>query len=322
MRVFILAGGFATRLWPLTERRAKPLLPLAGKPIISHLVASLPTALQITVSTNDAFATSFQEWMNRCERRGMELVIERTDRDDHKLGALGAVAQWIASEHIDDDLLILTGDNYLGFRMEQFIAAFRGNTLIAAHDIGDRSRAKAFGTVMTAESNGGSLRTVTAFQEKPAEPQSTLVSAGCIILPRSTIPLLLHFAKERPDNLGGIIEELLRKRMPVDCFTFSEPWIDIGSFHSYLDGHTTLVGENTILGEGSVLHQTVTRGSICLGSRCDVTGSQLEDCIIFDDVIIRNCSLRRCIVDHGSRLENVDLQGKMLREETLLVVRT
>ena len=56
MRAFILAGGFATRLWPLTEKRAKPLLPLAGKPMITHIVEGLPKDMPVIVSTNDAFA--------------------------------------------------------------------------------------------------------------------------------------------------------------------------------------------------------------------------------------------------------------------------
>ena len=150
MHAFILAGGFATRLWPLTEKRAKPLLPLAGKPLISHLVEGIPSDIPVTVSTNAAFRDSFTEWKEASGRDNLTIVIEDSEADDHKLGALGATAQWITQESIDDDLLLLTGDNYCGFAISDFLAAGQpGHALIAAHDIGDIDRAKQFGTVIT-----------------------------------------------------------------------------------------------------------------------------------------------------------------------------
>ena len=155
MHAFILAGGFATRLWPLTEKRAKPLLPIAGKPIITHLVEKIPAGMPVTVSTNATFADGFKKWMDPAPgsgqvpmHQGMELVVEGTQKDDHKLGALGSIAEWVRAEKIDDDLLILTGDNYLGFSLDDFLRAFDGHPLLAAHDIGDLERAKAFGTVI------------------------------------------------------------------------------------------------------------------------------------------------------------------------------
>ena len=61
MHAFILAGGFATRLWPLTEKRAKPLLPLAGVPLIEYLVQDIPEDIPITISTNAVFKEAFEE---------------------------------------------------------------------------------------------------------------------------------------------------------------------------------------------------------------------------------------------------------------------
>ena len=112
MRAFILAGGFATRLWPLTEKRAKPLLPIAGKELLTYIVEGIPADIPVTVSTNASFADGFKKWMDAITRPGLELIVEGTQRDDHKLGALGSIAEWIRAEKIDDDLLILTGDNY------------------------------------------------------------------------------------------------------------------------------------------------------------------------------------------------------------------
>jgi GTP:adenosylcobinamide-phosphate guanylyltransferase len=77
MHAFILAGGFATRLWPLTEKRAKPLLPLAGKPLLTHLLEKIPRDIPVTVSTNAAFANGFSEWQKMIDRP-TDLIIEGT----------------------------------------------------------------------------------------------------------------------------------------------------------------------------------------------------------------------------------------------------
>src|SRR3990167_4444498 len=168
MHAFILAGGFATRLWPLTEQRAKPLLPLAGKPILTHLVEGIPADITVTVSTNTAFAHGFAEWKKTLGRENVRILVEKTTSDAEKLGALGAVAQWVAVDAIDEDVLLLTGDNYLGFPMQRLLDAYHpGTAILAAYDIGDRARASAFGTVVIAP--GG--HTISAFEEKPVAPR-------------------------------------------------------------------------------------------------------------------------------------------------------
>ncbi len=312
MHAFLLAGGFATRLWPLTERRPKPLLPLAGKPMLTHLVEKIPAHIPVTVSTNAVFEDAFREWIASVGRKDLALVVEGTRKDDQKLGALGAVAQWIEDEGIDDDLLILTGDNYLGFDLDAFLAAFTGASLLAAHDIGDLERAKAFGVVLA---DG---KRVTGFEEKPKEPKSTLVSTGCVLLPKAALPVLRAFAKVKPDNLGGIFEELLAKGLPVECFTFREPWMDIGSFSSYLDAHRALVGDRVIADKAVTLEGTTFSGAVSLGKGTEVRGSDLRDCMVFHDVHIRDCTLRNCVIDDGCVLEGLDLSGQMLRAGTVL----
>ena len=141
MRAFILAGGFATRLWPLTEKRAKPLLPLAGKPLLTHLVEKIPEGIGITVSTNSVFSDDFEAWKedtrpayrpgrHKTQDTRIEILIEDTGHEDEKLGALGAVAKWITEEKIDDDVLLIAGDNYVGFSIEAFIDKYMGSPFL------------------------------------------------------------------------------------------------------------------------------------------------------------------------------------------------
>lgn len=322
MKAFVLAGGFATRLWPLTEKRAKPLLPVAGKPILSHLVERIPQEIPVTVSTNAAFAEGFHRWKEKEPRQNIDVVVEETTHDDQKLGALGATAQWLERSEHDDDLLLLTGDNYLGFSMEDFLEHYQSPAaLLAAYDLGDLSKASAFGTVITQNSK---LKTrnsapVIAFEEKPKQPRSSLVSTGCAVIPRQHLPVLIAYARSHPDNVGGIFEEFLRRGIPVEAFTFTEPWLDIGSFPAYLDAHRLLVSGSAHIHLEAKTDECVFEGSVAVGRGSTVRGSALKDTMIFEDCVIENCVLRDCIIDDRCTLRGVDLTGKMLREGTVLV---
>ncbi|MFH0769835.1 MAG: NDP-sugar synthase [Candidatus Peregrinibacteria bacterium] len=314
MHAFILAGGFATRLWPLTETRAKPLLPLAGKPILSSVVERVPEGIPITVSTNAAVAEGLFGWAKTIDRP-VEILVEETRHDDHKLGALGAVSQWIERAGIHDDVLLLTGDNYFGFSLSDFLAAAAHDVpLLAAHDIRDRERAKSFGTVIL----GPDGKTITAFEEKPPEPQSTLVSTGCSLLPASVLPVLVAYAKHHPDNVGGIFEELIRRSVPVECFRFREPWFDIGSFASYLEATKALVGDRILRDPSSLFTQNQTEGSVVIGPACRVENSTLRNTVLFEGCTVEDCVIDHCVIDDRCALKGIDLTGKMLRAGTVL----
>lgn len=316
MRTFILAGGFATRLWPLTESRAKPLLPLVGKPILTHIVEKLPADFDVTVSTNAAFGEDMRAWAGVLGRP-VTVHVEESRSDDAKLGTNGAIAEWIANDGIDEDVLLLTGDNYLGFDMTSFMNAYRpGTPLLATHDIKDLSEASKFGTVIL----GPDGRSVSAFEEKPKEPKSTLISTGCSILPRATLPVIAAYAAVKPDNIGGIFEEFLRRQIAVDAFSFTEPWFDIGSFEAYLDATTLLVGDRMVQGEGSRFEDSAQEGSVVLGTGNTITNSRLTNVVLFDHCHIDNCILENCIIDNDCELRGVDLTGKMLRAKTRLVI--
>lgn len=335
MQCFILAGGFATRLWPLTERRAKPLLPIAGRPILTYAVEAVPADLPITVSTNAVFAQDFADWKKTLKRTDVHIAIEDTGHEDQKLGALGALARWISEEKIDDDVLLLAGDNFAACDLSAFLKLFREHPLIAGHDIGDTDAAKAFGTIIVEDlpspggsaepgggAGGGGVQRVSSFEEKPSHPKSTVVSTGWWVLPRTSLPILTAYAAKHPDNVGGVFEEFLRQGLSIDCFIFRELWKDIGSFEAYMSLHRELVGEKALT------HPTATfspdaelKGAIDLGPNTIITQSTLTDCIVFGNTTITDCVLTRCIIDTGCVLRGVDLTDKMLRAGTVLEMR-
>ena len=348
MKAFILAGGFATRLWPITERRAKPLLPLAGKPLLSYLVEAIPKDIEITVSTNAVFGDDMKVWAKTMKGRNIKILIEDAGHEGQKLGALGAVAKWLTDEKIDEDVLLLAGDNYVGCSMETFLSMRRDCPLIAAHDIGDLALASQFGTVIvehspspekkdlplsfsrssgrecpegTREAGGGARGEgrVTSFEEKPLHPKSTFVSTGWWWLPKICLSIVKDHAKEHPDNIGGVFEEFLRRKISVDCFVFSEIWKDIGTFESYLGLHKEIVGTNIVKDASAIVDEdSKLLGSMALGPKTKIEKSTLTDCILFGDSTIKDCVLTRCILDEECVLQGVDLTDQMLRASTVL----
>lgn len=308
MKCIILAGGFATRLWPLTENKAKPLLHLKDRPLISHLVEVLPVGMPIIISTNAVFEADFKVWAEGFSDRDIKIFVEDSDGDEAKKGALGATSLVIQEEKIEEDLLLLAGDNYFGFKIEALLARFTSHPLLAAYDIGDLNEAKRFGVVV--EKDGKAVE----FQEKPDHPKSTLVSTGCFIFPQKNLADIVHYAREKNDDLGGIFEYLTQKGEQIDVFKFTEAWVDIGSYEAYLKANTDLLVGQVIEKEG--VHKAGENeflGGVYLGKNVSVKNSIIEASVILEGCKIENCVIRYCVVDEHSILKNLDLSHKMIR---------
>ena len=131
MNVLILAAGYATRLYPLTETKAKPLLEVAGKPMIEWVLdnlAPIPDIETIYVVTNDKFATDFQDWAdgytNRHPNLKFKIVNDGSRSDADKLGAIGDIRLVIARENLTQEpLIVVAGDNLFSEPLDDFAAA-------------------------------------------------------------------------------------------------------------------------------------------------------------------------------------------------------
>lgn len=313
MKCIILAGGFATRLWPLTENKAKPLLHLKDRPIVSHIVENLPPGIPIIISTNAVFEKDFKRWKQNFPERNIEIFVEDSKEDDFKKGALGATALVIQKKEIDEDLLLIAGDNYFGFEMSNFIHYYKGDPLLAACDIGDLDAARKFGVVVKKEGR------VVEFQEKPQNPKSSLVSTGCYIFPKQNLTGIVDYAKQKNDDLGGIFEYLLQKNVLIDAFAFTEKWFDVGSFEGYLNANKTLLNNQVIKKSGVTKSgNNSLQGGIFLGENVVIENSVLEDVVLLKNCVVINCVIRNCIVDENCQLKNIDLSHKMIRQGSVI----
>jgi glucose-1-phosphate thymidylyltransferase len=309
--VLLLAGGFATRLWPLTEKRAKPLLPLAGKALIQHIIDALPPDLDIIVSTNKRFEEDFQQLQDSYADRKISVFIEDSQDDKSKKGALAATAMVIREYQLESPLFLIAGDNYFGFSVDDFLQSYEGRTLLASYDTQSLQQAKQFGVVSV---DGKRL---SSFVEKPVDPPSTLISTGCYLFEPGHLEDICTYSEIAADNLGGIFEHLLQKDADIDVFTFSEDWIDIGSFESYLDAHKQLLQENNLHGTSEIINCSLGE-AVDIGPDCHIENSELDHVIVMSGTTIKNARLRGCIIDRNCVIEGVDLDRKMIREGTVI----
>jgi glucose-1-phosphate thymidylyltransferase len=294
MKTIILAGGYATRLHPLTIDRPKPLLPVAGKPIIDYLFEKGPFPGVPIVSTNRRFAEQFETW-KRQSRWAVDLVIEETRSESEKLGTVGALAFLVKALEIDEDVLVIGGDNIFEFSLEELLQAYRGRPLVALYDVGDLDRVRGhYGVAIVRE------KQVVDFQEKPKRPRSTLASTACYIYPKrilSSLSFFLKQAKSGQDAPGYFNEWLLKnKEKGFDAFVFRQGWYDIGDRAAYIQANQDYSGCDTYTGV-----------DVC------IEDSTVLDSVILDDVVIRESQISGSVIDQKSVLEGVCLKDCLVK---------
>ncbi len=234
MNVLILAAGYATRLYPLTLHKAKPLLEVAGKPmmewVIDHL-SPISTIARVYVVTNNKFAADFQAWADDYHRRQPKLtftiVNDGSSSDADKLGAIGDIHYVLKHQAIaDQDLMVVAGDNLFSESLAGFAEfACQHPATVALYDVGNLEQVKKYNTIEI-DADG----VVTNFIEKPSDPQDTRSAIALYYYRKEVVPQFFTYIAEgnNPDQPGRFIEWLY-KRVPVRTYTIPGTWFDIGS---------------------------------------------------------------------------------------------
>ena len=234
MKVIILAAGYATRLYPLTLTQPKPLLPVAGKPMVEYVLDNLAPIGgidRVYVVTNAKFAGHFQKWSDdyRAAKSKLNFTIvnDGSTDDSNKLGAIGDIHFVIEKEKVDDDIIIVAGDNLFSDKLGDFGNFIRQKNapVLALYDVGNLEEIKKYNSI-SVDAQGK----ITFFEEKPKNPTSTLTGIALYFYPRSTIPLIRQYIAEgnNPDQPGRLVQWLY-PRTPVYTWRVPGLWYDIGS---------------------------------------------------------------------------------------------
>ena len=235
MNVLILAAGYATRLYPLTLNKAKPLLEVAGKPMIEWVLdnlAPVPEIGSVYVVTNDKFARDFEKWAENYAKSQpkvkFQIVNDSSRSDADKLGAIGDIHLVLEREKklTSEPLIVVGGDNLFSEPLTDFAAHARGSVAtLATYDVGDLEAMKKYSAITT---NTDGI--ITHFEEKPANPKTTLTGIALYYFSPATLGLFKTYiaAGNNPDQPGRFIQWLYT-RQPVQTFQIKGTWYDIGS---------------------------------------------------------------------------------------------
>jgi glucose-1-phosphate thymidylyltransferase len=227
MKALVLAAGYATRLYPLTLDRPKALLEVGGRPMLDHVLERLEAmgVDETIVVTNAKFTPHFEEWAKGNDQ--VRIVNDGTTSNDDRLGAIGDIGFVLDQLGLDEDLVVIAGDNLFSEDVAGFSVFGRkvDAPVLAVHDMGDRSKMHEYNQVeLDADDR------ITFFEEKPSNARTTLAGVALYYYPRSALPLIRQYLAEgnNPDQPGRLVEWLY-PRTSVYAWRLPGTWYDIGS---------------------------------------------------------------------------------------------
>lgn len=230
MKALILAAGYATRLYPLTLDRPKALLHVGGKPMLDHLMEQLEQVEgldEVYVVTNSKFAGAFREWAAARSGLPLRIIDDGTVDDDSKLGAIGDLDLTIREADLDDDLIVLAGDNLFSESIAPFpvFALGKGGPALGVYDVGDLDTIRRYSVIELDDDDR-----VTRLEEKPERPRSTLAGIALYFYPRSALRYVREYLEDgnNPDQPGRLVQWLY-PRTAVYGWRVPGRWFDVGS---------------------------------------------------------------------------------------------
>jgi glucose-1-phosphate thymidylyltransferase len=236
MKAIILAAGYSTRLYPDTLNKSKCLIEVGNRPIIDRIMSrifQLPEIEDIFIVTNDKFFALFNAWKAKSpfilDSSKVHIVNDGTSTNETRLGSLKDLCLILNDYHIEDDVLVVAGDNLFEPGLEGLIQISKEKkaSTLGVFDFHDRNFVKKrFGVVILDHDNK-----VIGFQEKPDEPLSSIAATALYVLAKSDLNHIIDLNKrphEKEINIGEIFIELISKNSPVYSYFFKN-WFDIGT---------------------------------------------------------------------------------------------
>ncbi len=227
VKALLLAGGYATRLMPLSRDTPKPLLTIKGRAAMDYVLDSLK-GIQIDgvfVLTNRRFAESFESW--RKERRiNVEFLVEDSSAESEKPGAIAAILNAIRALG-DDDYIVIAGDNVFTMSLGDMYRYFKSRDapVVGIYDVRETKLATMYSTVETDEKGR-----IVKMLEKPKHPEGTLIVTCIYILPKGIGEMLQQYlASGGHKDSPGYFVEWLSKRTVVYGYPVTGKWFDVGT---------------------------------------------------------------------------------------------
>lgn len=240
MKNIIIAAGYATRLYPLTENFPKPLLKIGASTILDRMLADLDTIPDIDrhiIVTNHRFAPIFREWVSQTDySKPITIIDDGTETNETRLGAVRDLLLAIDKEAIDDDIMVLAADNILDFSFQGFVDYFKqkGTSVIMCHHEPELRKLQRTGVIGVDQE-----MKVLQMQEKPEHPVSNWAVPPFYIYSRSDLTLIKDCMAhgcgfDAPGNLARYLTDV----STLHAWQMPGARFDIGSLDSYREAQS------------------------------------------------------------------------------------
>jgi glucose-1-phosphate thymidylyltransferase len=214
------------------------LLPLAGRPMLDYLLDRVDEVAeldQVHLVSNARFADDFRGWAGaRSGRLPVHVLDDGTTSNEDRLGAIGDIRFTIEQAGlVGDDLFVVAGDNLIGYDLREYVRFWseRGGSAVALRHEPDAELIKQFGVVELDEADR-----VVSFEEKPAEPRSSLAATAAYLYSAEHVELVPQYLEEgNPPDAPGNLVAWLHSRAPVYGYRFTGDWLDIGNKEQLLE---------------------------------------------------------------------------------------
>ena len=235
MKTIVIAAGYATRLYPLTENFPKPLLKIGESSILGRMLDDIDTIDDIDehiIVSNHKFAHHFNQWVNECKLcKPVTVIDDGTSTNETRLGAVRDLLLAINQKQVDDDILVVAADNILNFSFQGFVDAFKkyATSMIMCHYEPELYKLQRTGVVAIDDDCK-----VLEMQEKPEHPVSHWAVPPFYIYKCDDLPLILDCLNHGCgfDAPGNLAHYLVDKTV-IHAFEMPGERFDIGSLDTY-----------------------------------------------------------------------------------------
>ncbi len=289
MKAAILAGGFGTRLRPVTYSVPKPLIPLLGRPLIIHIIESLPQSVDEVILAVNYMKDELEGYFGGSDIEREVILVE----EDEPLGTGGALKN--LRDHLDERFLAFNGDIISSLDIESLVSFHDRSGGIGTLSLWQVEDPTSFGVVET-DSEGRIL----SFQEKPdiEEAESDLINAGVYVFEPD---ILDHIGEGKVSMEREVFPEVLDNGL--FGFDFEGYWIDCGTRENFLKAQRTLLGFRAP-NEG-----VETDGSVKFNAPNYLRNIRATDCSIGPHVGAEGTIFRSgCTVSNSIFLEGAEVQ--------------
>lgn len=233
MKCILLAAGYATRLYPLTENFPKPLLPVGGSTILDRIVTDVDSTTDIhefIVISNHKFAAQFTDWAAKSIHR-IRVVDDGTSNNETRLGAVKDIWYAVESLGLDDDLLIMAGDNVLNFSLAGFVrfAKTKGTSCVMCHEENELRKQQKTAIITLNEDDR-----ITSYEEKPTQPKGNLAVPPFYVYRADDVKRIQEaLANGCGYDAPGSFAAWLSNQTAMYAYKMPGKRYDVGDFESY-----------------------------------------------------------------------------------------